>query len=71
MTRTSEPIFNVPGIVLAIIGIACLCWWAKILLSNEEDIAFLYYFFVPAHYGKSLLPDGSFQAAPVRISGPS
>ncbi len=62
MTRTSEPIFNVPAIVLAIIGICVLVLVGEeFLLSNEEDIAFLYYFaFVPARYGKSLLPVGGF-----------
>src|SRR5262249_56226980 len=30
-------------------------------LSGEKDIEFLYYFgFVPARYGKSLLPEGGF-----------
>jgi len=62
VTRTSEPIFNVPAIVLAIIGICVLVLVGEeFLLSNEEDIAFLYYFaFVPARYGKSLLPVGGF-----------
>jgi membrane associated rhomboid family serine protease len=62
VTRTSEPIFNVPAIVLAIIGICVLVLVGEeLLLSNEEDIAFLYYFaFVPARYSKSLLPEGSF-----------
>ena len=62
MTKTSEPIFNVPGIVLAIIGICVLVLVGEeLLLSSEKDIAFLYYFaFVPARYGKSLLPTGSF-----------
>jgi membrane associated rhomboid family serine protease len=62
VTRTSEPIFNVPAIVLAIIGICVLVWAGEeLLLSNEEDIAFLYYFaFIPARYDSSLLPAGSF-----------
>jgi membrane associated rhomboid family serine protease len=62
VTRTSEPIFNVPAIVLAIIGICVLVLVGEeFLLSSEEDIAFLYYFaFVPARYGKSLLPTGGF-----------
>ncbi len=62
MTRTSEPIFNVPAIVLAIIGICVLVLVGEeFLLSNEEDIGFLYYFaFVPARYGKSLLPAEGF-----------
>ena len=62
MTRSSEPIFNVPAIVLAIIGIFVLVRAGEeLLLSNEEDIAFLYYFaFIPARYDSSLLPSESF-----------
>jgi membrane associated rhomboid family serine protease len=62
VTRTSEPIFNVPAIVLAIIGICALVLAGEeFLLSNDEDIAFLYSFaFIPARYGGSLLPAGSF-----------
>ena len=61
MTRSSEPIFNVPAIVLAIIGIFVLVQGGEqLLLSSEEDIAFLYYFaFIPARYDSSL-PAGSF-----------
>jgi len=62
VTRSSEPIFNVPAIVLTIIGVFVLVHAGKeFLLSNEEDIEFLYYFaFVPARYDSSLLPSGSF-----------
>jgi len=62
VTRSSEPIFNVPAIVLAIIGIFVLVQAGEeLLLSSEEDIAFLYYFaFIPARYDSSLLPAGSF-----------
>ena len=62
MTRSSEPIFNVPAIVLAIIGTFVLVLAGEeLLLTNEEDIAFLYYFaFVPARYDASLLPPESF-----------
>jgi membrane associated rhomboid family serine protease len=62
VTRTSEPIFNVPAIVLAIIGIFLLVLAGeKLLLSNEKDVEFLYYFaFVPARYDSSLLPVGNF-----------
>jgi membrane associated rhomboid family serine protease len=60
VTRTSEPIFNVPGIVLAIIGICALVLAGEAyLLTNEEDVAFLYCFgFVPARFDRSLLPSG-------------
>lgn len=62
MTKTSEPMFNVPAIVLAVIGICALVRAGEeLMLSSEEDIAFLYYFaFVPARYDSSLLPPGSF-----------
>jgi membrane associated rhomboid family serine protease len=62
VTRTSEPIFNIPAIVLAIVGICVLVLVGEeLLLSNEDYIAFLYYFaFVPARYGNPLLPTGSF-----------
>jgi len=62
VSKTSEPIFNVPGIVMAIIGIFALVRAGEeFLLTSEEDIAFLYYFaFIPARYDTSLLPPGSF-----------
>jgi membrane associated rhomboid family serine protease len=62
VTRTSEPIFNVPAVVLAIIGVFVLVRAGEeLLLTSEEDIAFLYYFaFVPARYDGSLVPAGSF-----------
>jgi membrane associated rhomboid family serine protease len=62
VTRTSEPLFNVPGIVLAIIGICVLVLAGEeLLLTNEEDIAFLYSFgFVPARYDRSIAAVGSF-----------
>jgi membrane associated rhomboid family serine protease len=62
VTKTSEPIFNVPAIVLAIIGI-CVVVLAgeELLLSNDEDITFLYSFgFVPARYDGSSPPAGGF-----------
>jgi membrane associated rhomboid family serine protease len=60
VTKTSEPIFNVPAIILAIIGICMLVLAGEeLLLSNEEDITFLYSFgFVPARYDGSPLPAG-------------
>ena len=60
MTRTSEPIFNVPAIVLAIIGTCVLVLAGEeLLLSNEADRMFLYSFgFVPARYDGSPLPLG-------------
>src|SRR5215470_3292946 len=59
VTRSSEPIFNVPAIVLAIIGIFVLVQGGQQLLLSSED-EFLYYFaFIPARYDSSL-PAGSF-----------
>jgi membrane associated rhomboid family serine protease len=57
VTKTSEPIFNIPGIVLAIIGICALVRVGEAyLLTGDEDVAFLYCFgFVPARYDSSLL----------------
>jgi membrane associated rhomboid family serine protease len=62
VTRSTEPIFNVPTVVLAMIAVFVLVWAGEtFLLSDEEDIAFLYAFgFVPARYDSSLLPLGGF-----------
>jgi membrane associated rhomboid family serine protease len=62
VTRSSEPIFNVPAVVLAIIALFVLVRAGEeFLLSNEEEIEFLLYFaFVPARYDTSLLPSGAF-----------
>jgi membrane associated rhomboid family serine protease len=48
----SEPIFNVPAVVLAIIALfALIRAGEELLLSSEEDIEFLLYFaFIPARY---------------------
>jgi membrane associated rhomboid family serine protease len=60
VTKNSEPIFNVPSIVLAIIAICALVRAGEeFLLTSGEDIAFIYWFgFVPARYDSSLLPPG-------------
>jgi membrane associated rhomboid family serine protease len=57
VNRTSEPIFNVPGVVLAIIGICALVLAGEaFLLTPEADGLFLRTFgFVPARYDSSLL----------------
>ena len=60
MTRTSEPIFNVPGIVLAIISICALVLAGQTYLLTDEGAnnAFLYCFgFVPARYDGSPLAE--------------
>ena len=61
MNKTSEPLFNVPGVVLAIVGICVLVRAGEaFLLSAEDEVAFLYGFgFVPARYDSSLLPPGA------------
>ena len=57
MTRSSEPIFNVPAVVLALTALLVLVragedW----LLSDDADIEFLLYFaFIPARNGDSAL----------------
>lgn len=61
MTKTSEPIFNIPGIVLAIIAICALVLAGETYLLTDDDAnnAFLYCFgFVPARYDGSLLAEG-------------
>ena len=58
MSRSSEPIFNIPTVVLTMIGIFVLIWAGEeYLLTESEDTAFLYYFaFIPARYGGTFLP---------------
>jgi membrane associated rhomboid family serine protease len=62
VTRSSEPIFNVPAAVLAIIALFVLVRAGEeFLLSNEGEIEFLLYFaFIPARYDSSLLPPDAF-----------
>jgi membrane associated rhomboid family serine protease len=58
VTKTSEPIFNAPGIVLAIIAVCALVWAGEDwLLTDEETVSFVYCLgFVPARYGGEPLP---------------
>lgn len=60
MSRISQPILNVPGVVLAIIAVfALVLAGEQMLLTDEEDITFLLYFaFIPARYDPSALPQG-------------
>lgn len=61
MSSHREPIFNVPGIVLAIIAICALVLAGETYgLNDAQDNAFVYCFgFLPARYdGASLLPPG-------------
>jgi membrane associated rhomboid family serine protease len=57
----SEPIFNVPAVVLAIIALfALIRAGEELLLSSDQDIEFLLYFaFIPARY-EALLPSEDF-----------
>ena len=63
--RFSEPIFNVPAVVIATIGALVLVHaFRMFVLSDEEDLQFVLAFaFIPARYGSdlavnSLLPGG-------------
>jgi len=65
VSRSSEPIFNVPAIVLAFVAAFVLVWAGEfLLLTDEEEIAFLFDFaFIPARYdasagGAESLPGG-------------
>jgi membrane associated rhomboid family serine protease len=60
VTRTSEPIFNIPGVVLAIIATCALVLAGQtFLLDDGENAAFVYCFgFVPARYDGAMIPSG-------------
>jgi membrane associated rhomboid family serine protease len=61
VTTHREPIFNVPGVVLAIIAVCVLVLAGETyLFTDDQDNAFVYCFgFLPARYdGASLLPPG-------------
>lgn len=62
MTQRSEPILNVPTVVVATIAALVLVHVGRaLLLSPEQDIEFLLEFaFIPARYDSSLLPRGAF-----------
>lgn len=55
MTRRSEPIFNVPAVVIAVIAACVFVHLARVyVLSDEEDIDFLVTFaFIPARYSSA------------------
>ena len=56
MSKSSEPIFNVPTVVVAIVAVFVLIWAAEeYLLTEQEDLALLSYFaFIPARYDAAL-----------------
>ena len=55
MTRRSEPIFNVPAVVVAVIAACVVVHLARVyLLSDDEDLEFLVAFaFIPARYSSA------------------
>jgi len=62
VTKPSEPIFNVPGVVLATIAALVIVHVGRaLLLTPDEDIDLLIEFaFIPARYGGSSLPREAF-----------
>ncbi len=60
MTQRSEPIFNVPAVVLALVAAFVFVHLARtLLLSSEDDIDFLLTFaFIPARYDSALALGG-------------
>ena len=57
VTRRSEPIFNVPAVVLAVIAACVFVHLCRVYaLSEDEDIEFLITFaFIPARYGSATM----------------
>ena len=60
MTRRSEPIFNVPAVVIAVIAACVFVHLARVyVLSDDENIDFLITFaFIPARYGAASVFSG-------------
>ena len=58
---SSEPMFNVPPVVLATVAVLVLVHAARtLLLTDREDVQFLLTFaFIPARYGTDVLVRGS------------
>jgi membrane associated rhomboid family serine protease len=61
VTQRSEPIFNVPAAVIAVIVVCVLVHLARTyLLTSDEDIDFLLTFaFIPARYDPTIAVDGA------------
>jgi len=53
VTRRSEPIFNVPAVVIAVIALCVVVHLVRVyVLTDDDDIEFLVTFaFIPARYG--------------------
>ena len=62
MTQKSEPLFNVPRVVIATIAVLVFVHVVRVfVLSDEEDVRFLLTFaFIPARYGTDLAVTGTF-----------
>jgi membrane associated rhomboid family serine protease len=62
VARSSEPIFNVPPVVVTVIVLFVLILVGEeFLLTDEQDTQFLLYFaFIPARYDPALFPEGTF-----------
>lgn len=60
VTQRSEPIFNVPAAVIAVIAMCVFVHLARtFLLTDDEDLDFLVTFaFIPARYGSAFAPNG-------------
>jgi membrane associated rhomboid family serine protease len=56
VTKTSEPLFNVPGIVLAIIAICALVLAGETYLLTDDRSFVSCFGFVPARYSDASLP---------------
>jgi membrane associated rhomboid family serine protease len=62
VTQRSEPIFNVPAVVIATVAVLLLVHALRcFVLTDREDVQFLLTFaFIPARYDTDLLIGGSF-----------
>ena len=56
-----EPLFNIPPVIVAVLGVLAFIHALRTLvLTNEQDIAFIYQFaFIPARYDSSPLLGGA------------
>jgi Helix-turn-helix domain of resolvase len=72
LARSSEPIFNVPAVVLSIIVVLVLIQASREwLLTDDENFGFLLCFaFIPARYDTSLLGTESFPGGVGAYKGP-
>ena len=73
MTQRSEPMFNVPPVVVATVAVLVLVHALRMLiLTDAEDVRFLLTFaFIPARYDLDLVRAARFPAASAPICGRS